>query len=280
MVIIMKLLVCSTEDQASINIRDRLIDCRPWVETGPFMGHPSYRHGDYLMVTIDLFHLEADHLDRAVQDELGIEPQEVIFLSRHKSASGRPSLTIHPIGNYSQADYGGKEETLVPSSPYYMTDVLRTLAARGEELGFDISFEVTHHGPFLETPSMYIEIGSDRTMWEHTEAARAIAASLLDSEGRQFPSAIGIGGGHYAPRFTDVALSWRISFGHMIPDYALDVDEERLRTMIVSAMEKSDYPSFVYLHPDSMSQSMITEVESIVREQGAEIVNSDSLDPL
>ncbi len=244
------------------------------------MGRHTHRYRDHFIVNIDHFHLEADHIDRRVSEELGIAPQKVVFLSRHKSTSKRPSLTLHPIGNYSTAEYGGREGSLVPSTPHYMTDVLRSLADQGKDLEFEISFEVTHHGPFLKTPTMYIEIGSDRTKWQHTEAARVIARSLLEAEEREYPPAVGIGGGHYAPRFTDVALSWKISFGHMIPDYALDVNEQQLRAMVIKAMEKSDHPALVYLHPDSMSESRVTEIQRIVEDQGAEIVDSGYLEPL
>ena len=36
---------------------------------------------------------------------------------------------------------------------------------------------------------------------------------------------MGIGGGHYAPRFTEVSLTKRISFGHMLPVHAFDLKD-------------------------------------------------------
>ncbi|MGE4577817.1 MAG: D-aminoacyl-tRNA deacylase, partial [Candidatus Methanomethylophilaceae archaeon] len=35
-----------------------------------------------------------------VSGEFGVDPEMVIFMSRHSSESGRPALTVHPIGNY------------------------------------------------------------------------------------------------------------------------------------------------------------------------------------
>jgi len=39
---------------------------------------------------------------------------------------------------------------------------------------------------------------------------------------RDIPVLLGIGGGHYAPRFTDVILEKKAAFGHMIPRYHID----------------------------------------------------------
>jgi len=40
-------------------------------------------------------HLHLDHVDRLVFQELGIAVDEVIFLSKHRAASGKPTLTMH-----------------------------------------------------------------------------------------------------------------------------------------------------------------------------------------
>jgi len=45
---------------------------------------------------------------------LELNPQtSIIFLSRHSAKSLRPSLTVHPIGNFSKAEFGGKDFTLI-----------------------------------------------------------------------------------------------------------------------------------------------------------------------
>ncbi|MDD1748219.1 MAG: D-aminoacyl-tRNA deacylase, partial [Methanomassiliicoccales archaeon] len=94
----------------------------------------------------------------------------MVFLSRHKAASGIPTLTAHPIGNFSKADFGGRPGTLVRSSPDMMTSTLRELQRNAAGLGFGVSFEVTHHGPYLEAPTMYIEIGSSEENWGNKDA--------------------------------------------------------------------------------------------------------------
>ena len=109
-----------------------------------------------------------------------------------------------------------------------MTSLLRGLKANAADIPFQVSFETTHHGPFLKKPTLFIEIGSDKTNWENQRAAQVIAKTLLGVEVNEYPIAIGIGGGHYAPRFTEVALSKKISFGHLFPNYAMEgMTEER-----------------------------------------------------
>ena len=104
------------------------------------------------------------------------------------------------------SDFGGKEKELVPSAPSLMGDALHILHQK-ENIGYEVCFEVTQHGPFLSTPSFFIEVGSTEKEWEDANACKTIADVLQEL---RFPSkkkiAIGIGGGHYAPRFTDITL--------------------------------------------------------------------------
>lgn len=277
----MKLAVCSEEDVASANIRDRLLERGEWREEGAFDGHPVMRGGDMLLVTIDRFHLYADMIDRWFLDDYGEKADDVIFLSRHRAGSGIPSLTVHPIGNWGRADLGGRDETLVPASPHLMTNILRLLKLKASHLPFETSFEVTHHGPYLETPAMYVEIGSDETMWGHRGAAEAIASAIMEAGEEQGPVAIGIGGGHYAPRFTDVVSTSRIAFGHMMPTYAIkEMDEERLRCMVVHALESSGHAQMAYLHKKSIKRSEATAIRRMLEGIGMRVVDSGDLEPL
>jgi D-tyrosyl-tRNA(Tyr) deacylase len=177
----MRLLVCSLEDVASVNIRDRLMESVEWKESGIFQDRPVLVHGNDALVTIEERHLFADDIDQRVQDALGQKVECVIFLSRHKAASGIPTLTVHPIGNFAmKADFGGRPGMLVPSAPDLMTSLLRSMQRHASGLGYQISFEVTHHGPWLATPTIYLEIGSSESQWPDVKAGEALARSLLE----------------------------------------------------------------------------------------------------
>jgi D-aminoacyl-tRNA deacylase len=277
----MRLLLCSTADEASVNIKDRLLERARWQEVGSYDGHPVLSHASDLLVTFSAVHLHSDDLDHAVSQVTGKEFESVVFLSRHKAASGIPTLTVHPIGNYGKADYGGRAGTLVPCAPEMMTSTLRSMQRMASGLPFQVSFEVTHHGPFLTTPTMYIEIGSDEGNWGNIEAGRVLAQALLETEVRDAPVAIGIGGGHYAPRFTESVITKKVAFGHMIPNHALEAaDDAAISNMIHMALQNSSGARLAYIHKKSMARSRATHIKAIVESLGAQVIDSSDLEDL
>ena len=149
-----------------------------------------------------------------------------------------------------------------------MTSALRTLAVKAQGMGFNVSFETTHHGPILGSPAFYIEIGSYEELWGREDAAEAIAASILAIRDDGYPKVLGVGGGHYAPRFTDIALGRKVSIGHMAANYALDALNDDL---ILQMSERSGGAKMVYFHKKSMPKQKHRELRerfSIPRRQG------------
>ncbi len=270
--------MCSLEDNASVNIRDRILALADWTERGTMEGSPVYYLKDMALITVPRLHLWNDNIDKAATRALGTSVEEVVFLSRHKAASGKRSLTVHPIGNWGRADYGGREGTVVPSAPHLMSSLLRQLKEEATGLEFEITFEVTHHGPYLETPTLFIEIGSSEATWGDHDAAQAIARSLLNVEVSAYPVAMGIGGGHYAPRFSESSLFKKIDFGHMLPNHAFDLeDKEGLADKIRRGMEGSG-ASLAYIHRKSMKRSEATTLSELVRSMGYGTVDSSDLE--
>jgi D-aminoacyl-tRNA deacylase len=276
----MRLLVCSIEDNASVNIRDSLLSSGGWSAMGEFEGAPVHRKGELSMVTVPRLHLRCDDLDLEVAEALGQRPEEVVFLSKHRAASGQRSLTVHPIGNWGRADYGGRERTVVPAAPHLMTSLLRQMKEEAAALDFEVTFEVTHHGPFLRTPTLFIEIGSSEATWGDRDAAAAIARTLQNVKMAIYPVAMGIGGGHYAPRFTETSLGKKVSFGHMLPNYAFDLqDLPALEEKVRMGMEGSG-ARMAYVHRKSMKRSEATVVAKIVTDLGYEAVDSSDLEEI
>jgi len=269
----MRLIVTSREDIASMNIRKHLLSGWEWKEIGTFERDPILECADYLMVTIPEIHLSRDNIDRQVFELTDRKFEAVIFASRHRAESRLPTLTVHPIGNYSKAEFGGLDGKLVPASPHLMTSALRLLRKSWTGTGFGISFETTHHGPYLETPSFFIEIGSDETLWTHEEAAETIAKVIMAVREERGEIVMCVGGGHYAPRFTDLALGNPVSIAHMAANYALDslYDEGVMAEMI----EKSGRPRFVYFHRKSMQKQKLRELSERFGTFGIETVRSD-----
>ncbi len=273
----MKLVVTSSEDNASMNIRSRLLELRHWEEVGSFDGHPVLVDGDFLMVQVDRIHLEEDGIDGRVRAALGKDLEVVIFASRHRSEKRIPTLTVHPIGNYSSADFGGKPGTLCPSSPGLMTSALRSLARNAKGLDWDVSFETTHHGPSVTTPAFYIEIGSYEELWERKDAAEAVAKAIISVKDDGYPTVVCAGGGHYAPRFTEIALSRKVSIGHMAANYAL----ENLDDSMISQMAKrSGDAKMVYFHRKGMPKPAYRQLRERFASCGLKEIRSDELEPM
>ena len=276
----MRLLVASAPDPASLNIRDRLLEMGEWQECGTFRGQRCYRLRHMLMVSFDDLHLRLDHVDRLVGEALEVKIGEVFFLSKHRAASGRPTLTVHPIGNFGRAEYGGRDGTLVPASPAFMSGLLRALSVSAKGLPFEVSYEVTHHGPYLEMPTTFVEIGSDEGGWGDREAGRAMARALLGWVAADGPTVVGVGGGHYAPRFTEVTLVKRVRFGHMVAKHVLDGkgDNEVLET-VAKAVGASG-TSAIYIHRKSFSRPEARRLGELFEGAGLKVLEGADLQDL
>jgi len=266
--------VASEADQASRSQREALLALAPWSSDVAFGGRTSWRWRDTFLVTIPEHHLYRDHLDRDLEGAFGHPADLVVYLSKHRSESRWPSLTVHPIGNPRGAEFGGQPQMLVPSAPRWMTAALRGLRKEAKGLSYNVTFEATHHGPYLTTPTFYIEQGSTETEWADLAASRAIARVLLALEPVDAPIAIGLGGGHYVPRHTDLALERRIAFGHLLAAYAL---EGASGQVIDQAVERSQGATLAYVHRKSLSKPDVRAFEERLETLGLRVVREADL---
>ena len=274
-----RLIVCYEQDLPSLNMKKQLMGRLQWDDMGTDGTNSYMSSGNDVLMTIDRMHVHAENVDRTAEG-FGIKVDEMVVLSRHSSASGKPTLTVHPIGNYRANDMGGKAETLVRPTPHLMTSVLRNIPRFNKDPSYSISFEVTHHGPYVDVPTMYLEIGSDESHWGDEVAAGVLIDSLLSAEVSDYPVVIGVGGGHYAPRFTDLALSTKVDIGHMVPNYQInDASDEEVSRMISSAAEVTD-TDMVYVHRNSMKGPEERRVNGIIDSLGLERVSSKDFDSM
>ncbi|MDD4185515.1 MAG: D-aminoacyl-tRNA deacylase [Candidatus Methanomethylophilaceae archaeon] len=273
------LLVCSEPDAPSVNMKAALLRKEEWESAGSD-GDASYLISErFAIMTIPELHIYAEGADSVARRTVDFD--NMVFLSRHKASSGIPTLPVHPIGNYRTADFGGKDETLCPASPHMMSATLRAMQKLNDTDIYTVSFEVTHHGPYTETPAFFIEIGSDEGRWGDLHAAEILTDALLQTETDDSNIvAIGIGGGHYAPRFSEAALSYRIDFGHMIPKYQIDgADEDEMVRMLTQASEMTG-TKIAYIHRKSLKGPEERRIRDLVESQGMETVSSKDLDPI
>lgn len=223
--------IVSAEDEASTNIGKELMKIAKWEKNNGI-----YLYKNILLYHIPDTHLYHDNVDTELEKE-GYEIDVVIFASKHSSKSHMKSLTVHPIGNFGRAMYGGRDNELVPSAPVLMKHALKLLREKAEEMEYAVSYEATHHGPYLTKPAFFIETGSTEEEWNDRRACRTIAETIIELSSIKIEEeqeiAIGIGGGHYAPRFTDIAIKRDTSFGHIAAKYAIEsLSEEMVEKMI------------------------------------------------
>ena len=111
---------------------------------------------------------------------------------------------------------------------------------------YSITLEATHHGPLIDKPCVFIEIGSTEIEWQDKRAGFIIAKTISDTiqEFKENPYnevAVGIGGPHYCPNFNKLQLKSNIAFSHIIPKYVLPWKKEMIQEAINKTEEEVDF---------------------------------------
>jgi len=93
--------------------------------------------------------------------------------------------------------------------------------------------EATHHGPTIEIPCCFIEIGSTKKQWNNELAGEVIAKTIYElnnfKSNEDLISVIGIGGPHYCPNFNKIQLNTNYAISHIIPSYSLPLTQSILK---------------------------------------------------
>lgn len=195
---------------------------------------------DLFVVNRPAPHIHDERLDLRLPSRLRARRPTLVFPSIHRSQENVECLTTHALGNLATAaEVGGRARTVCPTNPRAMTGVLRRLAELGEPEGLKATLEATHHGPELALPAFFVEVGFG-TLAEPPTAAVRVLASVI----REIPSdpedrvAFAVGGGHYAPHFTELALKRRWAFGHIVSRHSLQhLDQETAKAAYAATAE-------------------------------------------
>lgn len=204
----------------------------------------------------------------------------VIFVSRHQSESGIPTLSAHVPGNLGENRYGGLPRRVSVAPANRLRNALVELQKQKDQKGlkFDVSFECTHHGPSLDVPAMFLEIGSTDEEWGNRAAAEAVAKATLEAvRNREVcPAALGVGGPHYNAKFTEICLRNRVAFGHIVPKYNLqNLDEEILTQCLERTEEEAE---MVVLDWKGMKGEERRRIVEVLERKGVEIRKTTSFE--
>ncbi|GKU95104.1 hypothetical protein SLEP1_g8506 [Rubroshorea leprosula] len=241
------LVVATTADPASIGSAASLLAMPGWQPGPSLQGAQSFVNKDVRLIKLDDRLVRENHLDRRWEEATGEVVNDVVFLSRHVASSTRPALTIHPIGTPQVLEgedlvSGGKARWAAPPNPR-MGPWFRLLKEVAESHNltpeFEVTLEATHHGPEINSPTMFVEIGSTEEYWKRQDAAQAIAFLVWQGLGLGGGAAVGdwgrnseenkvllgIGGGHYVPRHMDIIKKTGAWVGHLLSGYSLLMEE-------------------------------------------------------
>lgn len=240
------LIIASKKDKAGINITTALSQFRPNPVLASMNPSPENQKPifDFYLVEEDTIYTENLNIEKINQYDF------VIFASKHQSEKKEKSLTIHAPGNFGENKYGGLPEKACPSSALFNKFMFEKLNEKAKEHNLDdkynVTLEATHHGPLIDIPCVFIEIGSTETEWNDRRAAFAIAKTIEETIEQFKPNkyneiAIGIGGPHYCPSFTKLQRDSNVAISHIIAQYNLPINEETLLEAINKTEEEIDF---------------------------------------
>lgn len=222
------LIIASKKDKAGINITTQLS-----------------QFGNYKFYLVEEEAIYTKNLDLTKINEYDF----IIFASQHQSKKNEKALTIHVPGNWRLAEYGGESGKVCSTSAVFLKQAFELLNKNAIEHhldNFKITLEATHHGPLIEKPCMFIEIGSTETEWINRRAGFVVAKTIKEiietfKENPYNEIAIGIGGPHYCPGFNKIQLKSNTAISHIIPSYALPITEEMILEAINKTQEQVDF---------------------------------------
>jgi D-aminoacyl-tRNA deacylase len=221
------LIVASKVDKAGVNISTQL---------------SQFGNFNFYLVEDEMIFTENINIEKINQYDF------IIFASKHQSEKGNKTISVHAPGNWNKAELGGEERTVCSTSALFQKQLFECLHKNIEKFSlkdYDLTMECTHHGPKIDKPCLFVEIGATDTEWRDRKAGFIVAKSISEiistfKENPYNEIAVAIGGPHYCPNFNKLQLNSNIAISHVIPQYALPLTEEMVREAISKTAEDVD----------------------------------------
>ena len=195
------------------------------------------------------FEVDTPYLDDLHERLPGYDAYVVV--SRHESASGRPTLSLHHTGNPTGAALGGDPRSLEWAWPrllyHLFHEYLSVARSRGLLERYEFTLEATHHGPTrVPRPVVFIEIGSGERQWGDREALDALAYVVWGLvQGSFDPGRVectpvsGFGDTHYPRVHTRLEAEEGYCYAHILSKHVIrEVDEAVVRQALVKSVDR------------------------------------------
>jgi len=238
------LIIASKQDLAGVNITTQLSQFRP----SPLM--KSIDRDSAQIPVYDFYLIEENQVYTESLDLEKVNKYDfIIFASKHQSEKKEKSLSLHAPGNWRDADYGGEKGKVCHASALFQKFLFEKLMKNREKFNltdYQVTLEVTHHGPLIDKPCVFIEIGSTETEWNDRRAGFAIAKTIDEAISEFKPNpyreiAIALGGPHYCPNFNKIQSKTNIAIAHVIPNYVMPITEEMVLEAVNKTLEEIDF---------------------------------------
>jgi D-aminoacyl-tRNA deacylase len=234
------LIVASKKDKAGMNICTNLAQFKENPVLSSWTQKPGF---DFYFAEEEIIFTENLNIEKINQYDL------IIFASKHRSEKGEKSLSVHSPGNFRNADYGGIPGKVCLSSALFnkaLFEKLNEQAKKFEINDYKVTLEVTHHGPLIDKPCVFIEIGSSETDWNNRRVGFVIAKTIQETieefkENKYREISVGIGGPHYCPSFNSIQAKSNVAIAHIISEYNMPITREMILEAIKKTSEDVDF---------------------------------------
>jgi len=233
------LIVASKQDLAGVNITTQLSQYRNPILSS-MKNAPDF---DFYLEEEDILYTENLDKDKINRYDF------IIFASKHSSLENKKTLSIHAPGNWSEAKLGGQAGKVNRTSAVFAKQLFENLIKQKKQhtlSKYEVTMEATHHGPLIDKPCLFVEIGSTPMEWKDRRAGFVVAQAILETIKNFYFNpyneiAIAIGGPHYCPGFNRIQLESNVAISHIIPKYILPITEEMIKEAIEKTEEEVDF---------------------------------------
>jgi D-aminoacyl-tRNA deacylase len=254
--------ICSRADPASLNIFESLLKLQDWK---PGQGYLS--SGRWRLLIHEGKQSTLSGVDELLEEQ-ALEPEFIVFASRHEAKSALPWVGGHFTGTME-----GEQFSFSAAAPFALRSFLQNLRQISLP-GYAISAEATHHGPTdVGTPCFFAEIGSTDREWQNPAAGRAVAKAILTLEEKECPVFLGLGGGHYVARETDLIFQSSVAFGHLFSNY----QTEKLNLEKLEEARQKSGASYAYLDRKSLRSQERKRLEGLLAQMDLPVLRSKEI---
>jgi len=230
-------IIVSEKDPAGLNIKDSLISLGFKELDEKFEGNSIHQLKDNIkLYTAKKESIYCENIGKEIKADM------FVFATKHQSAKGISSLSCHIPGNWSKAEAGGSDRKLCIGPALFLKQAFLRLNENAKDTEHEITMECTHHGPYLEKPCFFIEIGSSLDEWQNKDSGDIIAKTIMDvlsKDTKEGKSCFVIGGSHYNQAANKIMSRTEYAVAHICPKHMLEyLDDDLLKQAIERTVPK------------------------------------------